>query len=79
GDKPVLLVVDYLQIIPTPAGVRLDGTKAAVDWNLTQGMRFLIAFILALPVALVLLYLKRSLNLILVLTALVAVLFGLFI
>ncbi|OPZ73071.1 MAG: Mannose permease IID component [bacterium ADurb.Bin478] len=52
---------------------------AAVDWNLTQGMRFLIAFILALPVALVLLYLKRSINLILVLTALVAVLFGLFI
>jgi len=52
---------------------------AAVYWNLTQGMRFLIAFILALPVALVLLYLKRSINLILVLTALVAVLFGLFI
>jgi len=36
GDKPVLLVLDYLQIIPTPPDVRLDGIKAAVDWNLSE-------------------------------------------
>ena len=36
GDKRVLLVLDYLQITPTPADVRLDGIKAAVDWNLSE-------------------------------------------
>ncbi|HOD08584.1 MAG TPA: DnaB-like helicase C-terminal domain-containing protein [Myxococcota bacterium] len=36
GDKRVLLVLDYLQITPTPPDVRLDGIKAAVDWNLSE-------------------------------------------
>jgi len=36
GDKPVLLVLDYLQIIPTPPDVRTDNAKTAVDWNLSE-------------------------------------------
>lgn len=36
GEKPVLLVIDYLQIMPTPDGVRLDGIKDRVDWNLSE-------------------------------------------
>lgn len=34
--KPILLVLDYLQIIPTPEGERLDGIKDKVDWNLSE-------------------------------------------
>jgi fructose PTS system EIID component len=52
---------------------------AAAHWNLAHNARFLIAFVLSLPLALVLLYLKRSINLILFLAAGMAVLFGLFI
>lgn len=36
GDKKVLLVLDYLQILPTPEGVRLAGIKDKVDWNLSE-------------------------------------------
>jgi mannose PTS system EIID component len=52
---------------------------AAVHWNLEKNVRFLIAFVISLPLALVLLYLKRSINLILALAAGMAVLFGLLI
>ena len=36
GDKKVLLVLDYLQIVPTPEGVRAEGIKDKVDWNLSE-------------------------------------------
>jgi replicative DNA helicase len=36
GDKPVLIVIDYLQIMPTPEDVHLDGIKDKVDWNLSE-------------------------------------------
>jgi len=36
GDKPVFLVLDYLQILPTPADVRVDGIKDKVDFNLSE-------------------------------------------
>jgi len=36
GDKKVLLVLDYLQILPTPEGVRAEGIKDRVDWNLSE-------------------------------------------
>jgi len=52
---------------------------AAIDWNLDKNVRFLLSFILSLPLALVLLYRKRSINLILFLAAAVAVMFGFFI
>lgn len=32
----VLIVIDYLQIMPTPEAVRLDGIKDKVDFNLTE-------------------------------------------
>ena len=35
-DKPVLLILDYLQIMPTPEGVSLEGIKDKVDWNLSE-------------------------------------------
>lgn len=36
GEKPVLLILDYLQIMPTPGGLRFDGIKDKVDWNLSE-------------------------------------------
>ena len=36
GDKSVFLVLDYLQILPTPADVRVDGIKDKVDFNLSE-------------------------------------------
>jgi len=35
-DKPILLVLDYLQILPVPESVRLPGAKDKVDWNLSE-------------------------------------------
>ena len=36
GADRVLLILDYLQIIPTPEGVRLDSIKDKVDFNLSE-------------------------------------------
>ena len=35
-DKPVLLVLDYLQILPPPEGERLNGIKDIIDRNLSE-------------------------------------------
>ena len=36
GGKRVLVILDYLQIMPTPADIRLDGIKDKVDFNLSE-------------------------------------------
>jgi len=35
-NKPVLLIVDYLQIIPPAPGRRFEGIRERVDWNLSE-------------------------------------------
>jgi len=35
GDKPILLVIDYLQIIPA-AGSRFDSIREKIDWHLSE-------------------------------------------
>jgi len=34
--KKVLLILDYLQIVPTPGEIRLNAIKDKVDWNLSE-------------------------------------------
>jgi replicative DNA helicase len=36
GDKPILLVLDYLQILPSSEGECLDGTKDKVDRDMSE-------------------------------------------
>lgn len=35
-DGPVLVIIDFLQILPVPPGERLEGIKDRVDWNLSE-------------------------------------------
>ena len=36
GDKPVLIVLDYLQILPPPEGEGLEGVQDKVDRNMSE-------------------------------------------
>jgi len=50
---------------------------AASHWTLAKNVKFLMAFIISLPLALVLLHLKRSINLIMIICMAMAILCGL--
>ena len=69
--QPWLDVLTWMGVILT--GMCL---VASAHWGYEKDIRFLMAFIVSVPLGLVLLHLKRSINMILLLAAVIAVLFG---